>query len=255
MAAKYSIIRIAVFFYRIYQFLVMIPLLAVLTVLAASVTIIGSVLGASRSMGYWPGHLWARAFCMLSLVKVRVRGRENIDRRTSYVFVANHQGAYDIFAIYGYLGHNFRWMMKKSLERIPFVGFSCRVSGHIYVDNSSPSATAHTMATAEKQLSGGMSVVVFPEGSRSRDGRMHAFRRGAFKLATEFSLPVVPVTIDGAYSVMPRGTVLPRPGSITLTIHAPIHASSETGRHELSELMERSADAIASALPEAQKPR
>ena len=111
------------------------------------------------------------------------------------------------------------------------------------------------MATAEKQLSGGMSVVVFPEGSRSRDGRMHAFRRGAFKLATEFSLPVVPVTIDGAYGVMPRGSVLPRPGSITLTIHTPIHASSETGRHELSELMERSADAIASALPDAQKPR
>lgn len=201
-------------------------------------------------MGYWPGHLWARAFCLLSLVRVRVSGRENIDRRTSYVFVANHQGAYDIFAIYGYLGHNFRWMMKKSLESIPFVGYSCRVSGHIYVDNSSPSATAATMATAERQLSGGMSVVVFPEGSRSRDGRMHAFRRGAFKLATEFSLPVVPVTIDGAYDVMPRGSVLPRPGRINLTIHAPIHASSDTGRHELSDLMERSAAAIASALPE-----
>ncbi|MDE5684254.1 MAG: 1-acyl-sn-glycerol-3-phosphate acyltransferase, partial [Muribaculaceae bacterium] len=144
--------------YRIYQIFIMIPLLAVTTILAATITIIGSMLGGQRSMGYWPGHIWARIFSVLSLVKVNVRGRENINADTSYVFVANHQGAYDIFAIYGYLGHNFRWMMKKGLEKIPFVGYSCRVSGHIFVDNSTPSATAHTMAAAEKQLLGGMSV-------------------------------------------------------------------------------------------------
>ncbi len=240
--------------YRVYQIFVMIPVLLVATIVAATLTILGSLVGAQRVMGYWPGHLWARLFCAMSLVRVRVRGRENIDRRTSYVFVANHQGAYDIFAIYGYLRHNFRWMMKKSLEKIPFVGFSCKISGHIFVDNSTPSATAHTMAAAEKQLSGGMSVVVFPEGSRSRDGKMHGFRRGAFKLATEFSLPVVPITIDGAYRVMRRGSVLPHWGTINLTIHEPIEVSAETGRHELTELMERSSAAIASALPASQRP-
>lgn len=240
--------------YRIYQFVIVIPILLVVTILAASITILGSVCGGSRAFGYYPGHIWARIFCWLSLVRVSVTGRDNIDPRTSYVFVANHQGAYDIFAIYGYLGHNFRWMMKKSLERIPFVGYSCKVSGHIYVDNSTPSATARTMATAERQLSGGMSVVVFPEGSRSRSGKMHAFRRGAFKLATEFSLPVVPITIDGAYSVMPRGSVLPRPGKIRLTIHRPIEASADTGRHELAELLEKSQETIASALPPQQRP-
>ena len=121
-------------FYRIYQFLIMMPLLLVATVIAATLTIIGSVAGFGRTMGYWPGRIWARVFCLLSWVKVEVRGRENIDPSTSYVFVANHQGAYDIFAIYGYLGHNFRWMMKKSLEKIPLVGYSCRAAGHIYVD-------------------------------------------------------------------------------------------------------------------------
>lgn len=240
--------------YRIYQFVIVIPILLVVTILAATITILGSICGGSRSFGYYPGHIWAKIFCWLSLVRVTVVGRGNIDPRTSYVFVANHQGAYDIFAIYGYLGHNFRWMMKKSLERIPFVGYSCKVSGHIYVDNSTPSATARTMATAERQLSGGMSVVVFPEGSRSRSGKMHVFRRGAFKLATEFSLPVVPITIDGAYSVMPRGAVLPRPGKIRLTIHHPIEASADTGRHELAELLEKSQEAIASALPPEQRP-
>lgn len=238
-------------FYRIYQFLIAIPLLFVATVLAALATIIGSMLGCSRIMGYWPGKIWARIFCILTLVRVKVSGRENISRDTSYVFVANHQGAYDIFAIYGYLGHNFRWMMKKGLESIPLVGYSCRVSGHIYVDNSTPSAVRETMETAEKRLAGGMSVVVFPEGARTRDGRMHAFRRGAYSLAMEFGLPVVPITIDGAYKVMPRNAVLPRPGLIKLTIHKPIYAP-EGGRHELSSLMKESYDAIASALPEGQ---
>ena len=233
--------------YRIYQIFIAVPILLVVTILAALATIIGSVLGFGRSMGYWPGRIWARIFCLLSFVKVRVDGRENISKNTSYVFVANHQGAFDIFSIYGYLGHNFRWMMKKSLERIPLVGFSCRVSGHIYVDNSTPSHTRETMATAEKRLSGGMSVVVFPEGSRTKDGSMHAFRRGAFQLAMEFALPVVPVTIDGAYKVMPRGAVLPRYGVIRLTIHKPIFAP-EGGRHELSSLMKESYDAVAPAL-------
>lgn len=236
------------FFYYIYLICIGIPLLLVITIIAALVTIIGSALGAGRTMGYWPGHFWAQLFCVLTWVRVEVRGSDNISQGRSYVFVANHQGAYDIFAIYGYLGHNFRWMMKKGLEKIPLVGYSCRVSGHIYVDNSSPSAVRRTMETAEQRLAGGMSVVVFPEGARTTDGHMHAFRRGAFTLAVEFGLPVVPVTIDGAYQILRRGSALPRPGRIILTIHKPI-LPPEGGRHELAELMERSRETIASALP------
>ena len=240
--------------YRIYQILIALPILLIVTILAALATILGSMLGFSHCMGYWPGHIWAKIFCILCLIRVKVTGRENIKKKTSYVFVANHQGAFDIFTIYGYLGHNFRWMMKKSLEKIPLVGYACRVSGHIYVDNSTPASVRQTMQTAEKRLANGMSVVVFPEGSRSRDGRLHAFRRGAFALAVEFSLPVVPITIDGAYDVMPRGAILPRPGKVILTIHKPIEAQ-EGGRHELAELMDKSFKAIASSLPENCQPR
>lgn len=235
-------------FYRIYQVLVMAPLMLALTVVTALTTILGCALGMGSVFGYWPAHFWARCFCWLAFVRVEVRGRENIRNRTNYVFVANHQGAYDIFAIYGFLGHTFNWMMKKSLERIPLVGYACRISGQIYVDNSTPSGVRETMETAEKRLRKGMSVVVFPEGSRTRDGRLHAFRRGAYTLAVEFGLPVVPVTIDGAYRVMPRTAIAPRPGRIILTIHKPI-LPGESGKHELSDLMEASRAAIASALP------
>lgn len=239
------------FLYRIYQFVVMLPVLLVATVLAVVFTLLGTIVGLGRSAGYYVPKWWARVFCFMTFVRVKVYGRENISKGQSYVFVANHQGAYDIFAIYGYLGHNFRWMMKKALEKIPLVGFTCRVSGHIYVDTSTPAATRETMETAEKRLAGGMSVVIFPEGARTPDGKLKRFKRGAYILATEFSLPVVPVTIDGAYSVMPRSARLPRPGVIKLTIHRPIEAGTEG--HDAAALIEESRAAIASALPEDQR--
>ena len=235
-------------FYRIYQFLIMLPVLLAATILAAGTTAIGSIIFGGRWWGYWPAHIWARLFCIMSFVKVTVTGRENIAKGTSYVFVANHQGAYDIFSVYGYLGHNFKWMMRKSLERIPLVGYSCRKAGHIFVDNHSPAAIRKTMQDAEQQLADGMSVVVFPEGSRTLDGKVHAFRRGAYTLAVEFGLPVVPLTIDGAYRVMPRTAILPRPGHIKLTIHRPIEAPAEG--HELKSLMDQSREMIISSLPQ-----
>ena len=233
--------------YRIYQILVMLPVLLAATVVTALITIIFSMAGAGRWAGYFFPHWWARLFCMMTLVRVTVKGRENIDPHTSYVFVANHQGAYDIFSIYGYLNHNFRWMMKRSLEKIPLVGYSCKISGHIMVDNSSPSATKRTMEKAERQLQGGMSLVVFPEGSRSFTGKMRPFRKGAYQLAMEFNLPVVPVTIDGAFDVMPRTAKLPRWGTINLTIHPPVSAPADEA--DRTRVIAESYEAVHSALP------
>lgn len=232
--------------YRIYQIIIMVPLMLVVTILAALSTILMCALGFGYSMGYYIPRLWAKIFCWLTFVKVTVEGRENIEKGQSYVFVANHQGAYDIFSIYGYLGHNFRWMMKKSLEKIPLVGYSCRVSGQIYVDDSSSAGIRETMETARKQLSKGMSVVVFPEGSRTFTGKVGRFKRGAYILAEQFNLPVVPVTIDGAFSVLPRTSIFPHWGHIHLTIHKPIHAD-ENG-HDLKALMEESRNVILSSL-------
>lgn len=233
--------------YRIYQLLIMAPVLLVATIITATLTILFSSVGLGRWAGYFFPHWWARLFCVMSMVWVTVRGRENVRPDTSYVFVANHQGAYDIFSIYGYLNHQFRWMMKKSLEKIPLVGYSCKVSGHIMVDNSSPTATRITMEKAERQLKGGMSLVVFPEGARTWDGKMRPFKRGAYMLAVEFGLPVVPITIDGSFDVMPRFKYIPRWGHIILTIHKPIEAVG--GKHDLPELMRETYDVIHESLP------
>ncbi|MCM1163519.1 MAG: 1-acyl-sn-glycerol-3-phosphate acyltransferase [Muribaculaceae bacterium] len=213
------------FLFRLYQILIMCPLIIVATVLTAVITVAGSACGYGKCWGYYPEIYWSRLFCWLNFVKVKVVREAKIDRDTSYVFVANHQSAYDIFTIYGYLGHNFRWMMKSSLRRIPAVGWACQWSKQIFVDNSTPSATRRTMNEAERILGAGMSLVIFPEGARSWDGSMRPFKRGAFKLAQEFDLPIVPLTIDGAFKVMPRWRYLPNPGVITLTVHPPMKFS------------------------------
>ena len=236
--------------YRIYQFTIMWPLLLIATILAAVLTILFSFMGVGRTMGYYTPAFWGKIFCWLTFVRVTVTGHENIQDKQSYVFTANHQGAYDIFAIYGYLGHNFRWMMKKSLEKIPLVGYSCKVSGQIFVDNRTNHGIQETMAKAKKQLAGGMSVVVFPEGSRTFTGEVGPFKRGAYTLAVEFGLPVVPITIDGAFDVMPRTAKLPNYGHIKLTIHKPIHPGADG--HDLQKLIQESRDAILSSLPQKQ---
>lgn len=218
------------------------------TIITAVITIVACALGGGRWWGYYPARIWARIFCWLTFVKVTVSGRDNISADTAYVFVANHQGAYDIFSIYGYLNHNFRWMMKSGLRSIPLVGYACERSQQIYVDKSSPSALKRTMSRAESLLSKGMSIVVFPEGARTFDGKVRQFKRGAFTLAQEFNLPVVPVTIDGAYSVLPRTAKLPRPGHIHLTIHKPI-LPGEQG-HDMQQLISVSRQTIVETLPE-----
>lgn len=231
----------------IYQWLIAMPILLIATVLTAILTALGSICGFDKWWGYYPAHFWAMLFCTIMFVRVKVTGRENINKNTSYVFIANHQGAYDIFSIYGYLNHNFKWMMKKSLEKIPLVGYACKKAGHIMVDRSSSAAIKSTLDGAKHQLKDGMSIVVFPEGARSWTGKMRAFKRGAFKLAVDFELPIVPITIDGSFKVLPRTTYNITPNRINITIHQPI-IIKDAG-HNLEDVMKNSFEIIQSSLP------
>lgn len=236
--------------YRLYQLLIALPIIIIATTLTAIVTIIGCTFGKARTWGYYPAMVWSRLMCWVMLLPVKVEGRELLDKKQSYVFVANHQGSYDIFLIYGFLGRSFRWMMKKSLRNIPLVGKACESAGHIFVDKSGPKAIHKTYEQGRKVLQNGVSLVVFPEGARTFTGHMAKFRRGAFGLADELQLPVVPVTIDGSFDVLPRqkGLNFVTWHRLRLVIHAPLSPESR-GPEDIQHTLEKSYEIIMNDLP------
>ena len=212
--------------YFFYQWLIFVPLLVIISIIASLATSIGCLIGNKNFWGYWPGVIWARCIVRLSLCPVTVEGRENIDKNTEYVFVANHQGAFDIFLLFGFLGHDFRWMLRKGLRKIVFVGAACERAGHIYVDSHGSSGMMHTIRQALATLKEGHSLIIFPEGTRSNDGHLGTFKKGAFTLAAMLKVPVVPLTIEGPYKVLQKGSWLVHPHHLKLTIHKPLEPVS-----------------------------
>lgn len=232
--------------YHLYQVFIAFPIILVLTILTALATIVGSALGGAHIWGYYPGKLWSIAICRILFLPVRVKRHESVSAEENYIFVANHQGAFDIFLVYGFLEHNFKWMMKKTLRKLPLIGKACCSAGHIYVDRTGH-GLKETIAQCEDALEHGESMVVFPEGSRSKDGEIGTFKRGAFLLADDLKMPIVPVTIHGSFHVLPRqGGWINRHGLI-MTIHDPIPYMEGVST---TERMHMAYNKVKSALPD-----
>lgn len=239
------------YLYRTYQLLIALPLIAIYTVITSLIVIIGCTIGNGHFWGYYPGKWWAQFIIRILMLPVKVEGRENLVKGQSYVFVANHQGSFDIFLIYGFLCRNFKWMMKRQLRQMPFVGKACEAAHHIFVDKRGASKIRATYDSARQTLQGGMSLVVFPEGARTFTGHMGVFKRGAFMLADDIELPVVPLTINGSFDVMPRTRdmkwVIWHP--LRLTIHKPIQPIGK-GADNIKYLEEESYKVVMSGLEE-----
>ena len=237
------------YLYRIYQLFVGLPVLVLMTIITTIEIGIGTTIGDGHYWGYYPGRWWGRVILRSLFIPVTVEGRENLERDQSYVFVANHQGAFDIFLIYGFLGRNFKWMMKHQLRSLPLVGKACEAAHHIFVDKRGASRIRQSYEQARETLRDGMSLVVFPEGARTFTGHMGQFRRGAFMLADELQLPVCPLTINGSFRVKPRMKdiywVFWHP--LRLTIHEPIQPVGQ-GADNIRHTEEESYRVIMSAL-------
>lgn len=235
--------------YRIYQLLVALPLGLLVTLLTGMAVAVGCTVGNGHFWGYYPGHWWARCVLWLLLLPVKVVGREHLEKQQSYVFIANHQGAFDIFLIYGYLNRQFKWMMKQSLRKLPVVGFACEKSHQIFVDKRGPKAIKKSYDAARATLKDGTSVTVFPEGARTFTGHMGVFRRGAFALADELQLPVVPLTINGSFDIMPRmrDFKFVTWHRLELTIHEPIYPTGQ-GAENIEATMRQAYDSVMSSL-------
>ena len=213
--------------YVMYTWLVFVPVFLALTILAALFTIVGCLLGGERIFSYYPGMIWSRLTCWLAFCPVKVSGREQLRKGQSYVFAANHQGAFDIFLMYGFLGVPVKWVMKAGIGKIPLVGAACKAAGFIFVDNSTPKAAARSVLEAERALHNGASIAIFPEGARTETGKLARFKKGAFQMAADQHLQVVPITLNGPFLVLPIGSLNLRRHSMEMVIHAPLTLPAE----------------------------
>lgn len=213
--------------YQIYKYLVIFPLVAVSTTVMGTAATLLAIL-VDKKIASVCGIIWARFNSYITPMLVTVIGKEKIQTNKSYVIVANHQSQYDIFVIYGWMPVDFRWVMKIQLRDVPFLGYACYKIGHIYIDRSNPEAAKASINAARDRIKGGTSIMFFPEGTRSVDGRLLDFKKGAFKFALDMNLPVLPVTIVNTRNVLPAKSLKLFPGRAKLVIHDPIDISSHS---------------------------
>lgn len=203
----------------------------------------------SKRLAYMFPRLWGRWWVGSVGLRVNVRGLERIDSSKRYVFVSNHQSGLDIPLLYTVLrDHGLNFVSKKELLYIPIFGWGMYAIGHVSLDRGNPrKAHASVVRAAQRIRTGGGSLAIFPEGTRSSDGTLQAFKTGLFRLAIETGLDIVPIAIDGACKVLPKHALLYRPGPVTVTIGEPI-ALSGAGKAEKADLAARSRAAIATML-------
>jgi 1-acyl-sn-glycerol-3-phosphate acyltransferase len=206
--------------YAPFTWLIYIPFLGVWTAICGTMAMILALLIPRQA--FWTGTVWARVLCWANFTQVTIEGDEHIQPGTSYVVMANHQSQFDILALYGHWRHQFRWVMKHSLRSVPFLGPACDRVGHVFIDRRDRARALASLTKARERIRDGVSILFFPEGTRSEDGRLRAFKKGGFHVASDMGLEILPVSITGSYRVLPKGTLSLLPGHIRITIQSPI---------------------------------
>ncbi|MEE9912751.1 MAG: 1-acyl-sn-glycerol-3-phosphate acyltransferase [Deltaproteobacteria bacterium] len=214
--------------YQPYKWLIFAPYLAVSTLFFGSLTVVMIVITNPKITSFVCGTIWARLNGYLTPMRVKVTGRNHIDEKQSYVIVANHQSQYDIFVVYGWMGIDFKWVMKQELRKVPGIGIGCEKCGHIFIDRSNHEKAIASLTAAKDKIVNGTSVIFFPEGTRSKDGTLGTFKKGAFKMAIDLSLPILPITIKGTKDILPVNSADLFPGTVQMTIHKPIDTTGYT---------------------------
>jgi 1-acyl-sn-glycerol-3-phosphate acyltransferase len=190
--------------------------------------------------------VWGRIALLANRVRVKMEGLEQVEGKGPYIFMANHQGYYDVFVLMGHLPFQFKWLAKKEIFSIPLLGWAMSAGGYISVDREGTRETVKAMNDAAEKIREGMSVMIFPEGSRTPDGSIQPFKKGGFTLAVKSKVPIVPIAITGSREIMAKDSMTISPGEIRVRIGRPI----DTRDYSLKErnlLMEKVNDAISEA--------
>ncbi len=195
------------------------------TMVLSLVTVLCGLFDAQGKRVYRINQFWTWLIVKFSGITLTVEGLNRLDPQRQYLFVANHQSNFDIPVLVQALPQfQLRWIAKKELLWIPFFGWAMWAAKHITVNRADSLDALRSLKLAKQRIAAGISVVVFPEGTRSTDGKLLPFKRGGFLLALKSKTPIVPVTINGTGKLLARGEWRVQPGAITVTIGAPIAA-------------------------------
>ncbi|MEW6511138.1 MAG: lysophospholipid acyltransferase family protein [Bacteroidota bacterium] len=188
---------------------------------------------------------WAHAVLFVSGVKVTVTGLDNVDFSRNYVYVSNHASMFDIPAILAGIPDQIRIIYKKELEVIPFFGWGLKYGAYIGIDRGRGVEAMKSLERAIDRIRGGASVLLYAEGTRTLDGKLQPFKRGAFNLALKAGVPVVPLTVNGSYAILRKHSINVTPGKVELVLDTPIAVPTGGGKDAEMELMDKVHAAIA----------
>jgi 1-acyl-sn-glycerol-3-phosphate acyltransferase len=233
-----------------------VPQLILLTLLTVLLSILTMVVGSFEPYGkkaYRINQIWTWAILRIAGISLRVKGLEHIDPKRQYIFIANHQSIVDIPVLVQALPQfQLRWLAKKELLRVPFFGWAMWATKHVTVDRADPQDAVKSLQRAQERLAAGISLVIYPEGTRSKDGSLQRFKKGGFLLAVQAHTPIVPITVNGSGAVLPAGGWRLRPGLIEITIEEPLAVEGfRPGNLRL--LSNQVRDKIASHLPQSSR--
>jgi 1-acyl-sn-glycerol-3-phosphate acyltransferase len=201
--------------------------IALLTVVLSLLTVLFGMFDAQGKRVYRINQIWTRLVLKFGGITLNVKGLNQLDPLQHYIFVVNHQSNLDIPVLVQAL-HQFqlRWIAKKELLWIPFFGWAMWATKHITVDRADALDARRSLEVAKRRMAAGISVVIFPEGTRSTDGGLLPFKRGGFLLALKSKTPIVPVTINGTGQLLGKGAWRLRQGTINVTVSAPLTAEN-----------------------------
>ena len=199
----------------------LIPLISIYTIVLGTLSIGSSLFERNGRFAHWCARAWSKLILVTTGVRVHLSGLDRLQAGRAYVFVSNHQSIYDIPILFASLPFQVRIIAKESLGRFPFLGWHLRRTGHLLVDRRAPDRRA-ILESWKALVAHGLSLIVFPEGTRSVDGRVGRFRAGSFLLALEAGLTIVPISVSGSRHVMRKGRLMTCPGEVTLMVHEPL---------------------------------
>lgn len=188
---------------------------------------------------------WARGVLLICNVRLRVRGLEKIDVTRNCVYVSNHASMLDIPAIVAGIPGQIRIVYKKELEIIPFFGWGLRWGAYIGIDRGRGARAMRSIEEAVAKIKNGASILLYAEGTRTLDGKLQPFKRGAFNIALRAGVPVVPLTVNGSLNILPKHSACVRPGVVELVLASPIDVAGREGKEAELRLMDQVHAAIA----------